>query len=174
MDKIPKDQIEFLLRHVAEIKEKKRKEMEKLNKDLLVAFWETLDQDHLPGEMRNPREPDFSSEESNGLRTFFEMAHRSTARWIEGTFDDWRYYEEENVVEIQRELSDTEKALQAITNLSNEYHTALSFNNRTPSDHPQFQQLQMQFLSGLQLQISKPRLLISNPVSYTHLTLPTN
>jgi hypothetical protein len=39
MDKIPKDQIDFLLRHVAEIKEKKRKEVETFNKDLLVAFW---------------------------------------------------------------------------------------------------------------------------------------
>jgi hypothetical protein len=89
MAKIPAEKMEFLLRHIAEIQRNKRKEVERFNKDLLMAFWQTLDQDHLPGEMRNPTEPDFSSEESNGLRTFFEMAHRSTPRWIEGTFDDW-------------------------------------------------------------------------------------
>ena len=71
MDKIPKDKIELLLRHVAEIKENKRKEVDRFNKDLLMAFWQTLDEDHLPGEMRNPIEPDFSAEEANGLRTFF-------------------------------------------------------------------------------------------------------
>jgi hypothetical protein len=114
-------------------------------------------------------EPDFSPEEANGLRTCFEMVHRNTVRWIEGAFDGWQHYEEEDFMEIQQELSNTEKALQAMTNLSNEYHTAISFNIRTPIDHPQFQQLQMQFLSGLQLQITKPRLLISNLVNWTFL-----
>jgi hypothetical protein len=102
MAKIPAEKMEFLLRHIAEIQRNKRKEVDRFNKNLLTAFWQSLDEDHLPGDMRSPMEPDFSPEEANGLRTCFEMVHRNTVRWIEGAFDGWQHYEEEDFMEIQK------------------------------------------------------------------------